>query len=193
MVLLSWLDALFKSYGQNVAVSGRPADVRIVCHQTRTGPDSQKDVQFQHYCLPFSLAWLAGFYEMIIMSNFTWLRNFSARLFQSWPQGFFKKNSNGCLTIPSISVLVQPFLLKDLKRILADRVVSCPFQKMAAHTVFGQSKVLWHKISTLSTFVLPNFQCIVICWCFSATCCCGGNGPILSKSHEKPHPNSNWN
>ena len=77
--------------------------------------------------------------------------------------------------------------------ILADRVVSCPFQKMAAHTVFGQSKVLWHKISTLSTFVLPNFQCIVICWCFLATCCCGGNGPILSKSHEKPHPISNWN
>ena len=48
-------------------------------------------------------------------------------------------------------------------------------------------------MSTLSTFVLPNFQCVVICWCFSATCCCGGNGPILSKSHEKPHPISNWN
>ena len=48
-------------------------------------------------------------------------------------------------------------------------------------------------MSILSTFVLPNFLCVAISWCFSTTCCCGGNGPILSKSHEKPHPISNWN
>ena len=47
--------------------------------------------------------------------------------------------------------------------------------------------------STPSTFVLPNILFAVIWWCFSAMCCCGGNGPTLCRSHEKPNPNLNEN
>ena len=69
------------------------------------------------------------------------------------------------------------------KSIMADRVVRCIHQKMAAYVVFWPGKVACHKIFNLSTFVLPKISCAVICQCFSATYCCVGNGSPLSLIH----------
>ena len=67
--------------------------------------------------------------------------------------------------------------------IMADRVVRCIHQKMAAYVEFWPGKVACHKIFNLSTFVLPKISCAVICLCFSATYYCVGNGPPLSLIH----------
>ena len=79
---------------------------------------------------------------------------------------------------------------------MADRVVRCIHQKMAAYVEFWPGKVACHKIFNLSTFVLPKISCAVICQCFSATYCCVGNGSPLSLIHasmKNPHPNFNYN
>ena len=77
--------------------------------------------------------------------------------------------------------------------IILTRVGICRFQQRTAQVENWQCKVVWQGKVHSFHFCFAQYTYFLQLFVGAFLCCCGGNGPTLCMSHEKPNPNLNEN